>query len=322
MQSLSEQTCVEGQVAESAAPPVRKWKMNKRKRNEYIWGWIFISPLSIGFLLFTAFPLVLSVYYSFTQYDLFSLPQWVGFANFIEIFTSNADWFLRSMLNALVYTIGVPLGAFLALVVAAMLTNISRGSTALRMIFYIPTICGSVAITFIWQWMFTSHYGILWEFLETIGIKLKPDFGFLNEQNFMISMMVMGIWSGLGTSLLLFYSSLQNISRDLYDAASLDGAGALCKFRYITLPGISPVMFYILITGIVGTFQAFTQFQVMTGDIINDYSVMPVWWIYRYITGEWGYRYGYASAMGLLLGLILIVVSAVQFIVSKYWVKY
>ena len=81
-------------------------------------------------------------------------------------------------------------------------------------------------------------------------------------------------------------------------------------------------MFYILITGIVGTFQAFTQFQVMTGDIINDYSVMPVWWIYRYITGEWGYRYGYASAMGLLLGLILIVVSAVQFIVSKYWVKY
>ena len=77
MQSLSEQTCVEGQVAESAAPPVRKWKMNKRKRNEYIWGWIFISPLSIGFLLFTAFPLVLSVYYSFTQFDLFSLPQWV-----------------------------------------------------------------------------------------------------------------------------------------------------------------------------------------------------------------------------------------------------
>ena len=307
---------------ETTVPNPAKNKISRRRRNECIWGWIFVSPLTIGFLLFTAFPLVLSIYYSFTEYDLFSPPAWVGFTNFIEIFSSNTDWFLRSLLNALIFTIGVPLGAFLALVVAAMLVNISRGSTVLRMIFYIPTICGSVAITFIWQWMFASEYGILWEFLENIGFHLTDDFGFLNEENFMGSMIFMGLWSGLGGGLLLFYSSLQNISRDLYDAASLDGAGPLVKFRYITFPGISPVLFYILLTGIVGSFQAFTQFQVMTGDIISEYNVMPVWWIYRYITGEWGYRYGLASAMGLLLGLILIIISAVQFIASKYWVKY
>ena len=304
------------------APSHKKSKMNRRRRNEYLWGYIFIAPLCIGFLLFTAFPLVLSLYYSFTEYDLFSPPKLIGFANFIEIFSSNTDWFLRSLLNALIFTIGVPLGALLSLVVAAMLVNISRGSTALRMIFYIPTICGSVALTFIWQWMFASHYGILWEFLENLGFHLTDDFGFLDEEHFMASMIFMGLWAGLGGGLLLFYSSLQNISRDLYDAASLDGAGPLAKFRAITLPGISPVLFYILLTGVVGSFQAFTQFQVMTGDIIAEHTVMPVWWIYRYITGEWGYRYGFASAMGLLLGLILIVVSAIQFIASKYWVKY
>lgn len=304
------------------APSPKKNIMNRRKRNEYIWGYIFIAPLCIGFLLFTAFPLVLSIGYSFTEYDLFSPPKFIGFANFVEIFSSNTDWFLRSLLNALVFTIGVPIGAVFALVVAAMLVNVGRGSTALRMIFYIPTICGAVAVTFIWQWMFASHYGILWEFLENIGFHLTDDFGFLDEEHFMASMIFMGQWTGLGGGLLLFYSALQNISRDLYDAASLDGAGPFVKFRYIMLPGVSPVLFYILLTGIVGSFQAFTQFQVMTGDVISEHTVMPVWWIYRYITGEWGYRYGFASAMGLLLGLILIVISAIQFIASKYWVKY
>ncbi len=311
----------EQEFAPAAAAPKRT-KMNRRKRNEYIWGWVFITPLTVGFLLFTAFPLVLSIFYSFTSYDLFHAPEWIWFDNFIEIFTSPTDWFLESLVNALIYTIGVPLGAFFSLIISSMLVNIRRGSLVYRMIFYIPTICGSVAITFIWQWMYASEYGILWDFLEGLGIQLGDEFGFLNRDNFMISMMVMGIWSGLGVSMLLFYSSLQNVPRDLYDAASLDGAGPVSKFRYITLPGISSVLFYVLITGIVGTFQAFTQFQVMTGDVISDYSVVPVWWIYRYITGEWGYRYGYASAMGLLLGLILIIVSAVQFILSKYWVKY
>ena len=311
----------EQEFAPAAAAPKRT-KMNRRKRNEYIWGWVFITPLTVGFLLFTAFPLVLSIFYSFTSYDLFHAPEWIWFDNFIEIFTSPTDWFLESLVNALIYTIGVPLGAFFSLIISSMLVNIRRGSLVYRMIFYIPTICGSVAITFIWQWMYASEYGILWDFLEGLGIQLGDEFGFLNRDNFMISMMVMGIWSGLGVSMLLFYSSLQNVPRDLYDAASLDGAGPVSKFRYITLPGISSVLFYVLITGIVGTFQAFTQFQVMTGDVISDYSVVPVWWIYRYITGEWGYRYGYASAMGLLLGLILIIVSAVQFILSRYWVKY
>lgn len=290
-------------------------KINRMKRNEWFWGWVFIAPLTIGFLLFTVFPLVLAIVYSFMQYDLFHAPVWIGFANFAEAFRDSN--FLRSLLNALIYTVGVPIGALIALVLASLLIYVSRGSVLLRMIFYLPTICGTVAITFIWQWMYAPNYGILQGLMEALG--MKP-ISFLSSKHIMPSMIVMGIWSGTGTSILLFYSSLHNVSSTLYDAASLDGANFFQKFLHITVPGVSPVIFYILITGILGAMQAFTNFQVMS-DTLNDANVMPVWWIYKF-TGDYGYRYGYASALGLILGFLLIIISAIQFFVSKYWVKY
>lgn len=300
-----------------ALPAIAERKpLSPKKKSEYFWGWVFIAPLLLGFILFTAFPLLLSIFYSFTEYDLFHAPNFIWLNNFKEVFLD--EFFGRSLLNALVYCIGVPVGAFVALVLSSMLVNISRGSLAYRMIFYLPTICGAVAITFIWQWMYAPTYGVLHTFLKSLGIK---PITFLASEHFMGSMMVMGIWSGMGTSVLLFYSSLHNVSKTLYDAAALDGANAIQKFVYVTLPGISSVMFYIMITGILGSFQAFTNFQVMKNDQVNMASVMPVWWIYKH-TGAYGYRYGYASALGLVFGLLLIIVSAIQFAVSKYWVKY
>ncbi len=303
-------------AAQKVQPKKPKKRMNRAKRNEYIWGWIFIAPLSIGFLLFTAIPLILSFYFSFTEYDLFHEPVWVSLANFKELF--HDAFFLRGLLNALIYTLGVPIGALFALVLASLLVHISRGSLVLRMIFYLPTICGAVAVTFIWQWMYAPTYGILAEFFKALHL---PQVSFLSSGMIIVSMMVMGIWSGMGVSVLLFYSALHNVPRTLYDAASLDGANAFQKFVHITMPGVSPTSFYILITGILGSFQAFTNFQVMTGDVLTMSNVMPVWWIYKF-TGPYGYRYGYASALGLVLGLILIVISGIQFVVSKFWVKY
>lgn len=294
----------------------KRRKIAATRRSEYFWGWVFIAPLTIGFFLFTAFPLVLSVIYSFSEYDLFHAPVFIGFSNFAEVF--HDTFFLRSLLNALIYCIGVPIGATLALILSSMLINISKGSLALRMIFYLPTICGAVAVAFIWQWMYAPNYGLLWEFSKKIGIKPVH---FLSSNYIMVSMMVMGIWSGLGISVLLFYSSLGNVSKSLYEAADLDGANAFHKFVYITVPGVSPVMFYILITGILGSFQSFTNFQVMTNDQINYSNIMPVWWIYKF-TGTYGYRYGYASALGMVFGLLLIMISGIQFLVSKLWVKY
>lgn len=293
-----------------------KKRMSASKKSETFWGWVLIAPLTIGFLLFTLFPLTLSIFYSFTEYDLFHAPELIGFENFKRVFQD--EFFLRSLLNALIYCIGVPVGAFVALILSSMLVNVTRGSLLFRMIFYLPTICGAVAITFIWQWMYAPTYGILHELMKSLGLKTIT---FLSKDHFMGSMMVMGVWSGMGVSVLLFYSSLHNISKSLYEAADLDGANGINKFFYITLPSISSVMFYILITGILGSFQAFTNFQVMAGNQISLDRIMPVWWIYKF-TGAYGYEYGYASALGFVFGVMLIIVSAIQFIVSKYWVKY
>ena len=295
---------------------LRKKPLSPGQKSEYLWGWIFIAPITIGFLLFIAMPLVLAVVYSFTEYDLFHAPVFIAMDNFKEVI--HDEFFRKSLLNALIYALGVPVGALVALIISSLLKSISKTSLTLRMIFYLPTICGAVAIAFIWQWMYAPTYGILHLMMKRIG--MKP-IKFLASDNIMGSMMVMGIWSGMGVSVLLFYSSLHNISSQLYEAAELDGANSFHKFIYITLPGISPVMFYILITGILGSFQAFTNFQVMTNDQVNLSNVMPVWWIYKF-TGTYGYRYGYASALGLVLGILLIIVSGIQFIVSKYWVKY
>lgn len=302
-------------AAEKEQKPEKR-HISRARRNEYIWGWIFVAPLTVGFLLFVAFPLIVALYYSVTEYDLFHAPVFIGMRNFGEVF--HDEFFLRSLLNALVYTIGVPIGAFIALILANLLSRIPRGSVVFRMIYYMPTICSAVAITFIWQWMYAPGYGILHDLMRSLG--MRP-ISFLAEKHIMTSMMVMGVWSGMGVSILLFFSALHNVSSTLYDAASLDGANAVEKFIHITLPGVSPTFFYILITGILGAFQAFTNFQVMTGDQISMSNVMPVWWIYKF-TGNYGYRYGYASALGLVLGVLLIIISAIQFIVSKYWVKY
>lgn len=309
-------TELQAEIERTPVSSPRRKKLSRNLKNEYFWGWVFVAPLTIGFILFTLVPVVMALSYSFTEYDLFHPPVFLGFDNFREIF--HDTFFLRSLLNALVYTLGVPIGAILALVLSSLLKSVSVGSLFFRMIYYLPTICGTVAITFIWQWMYAPTYGILHLAMKNLGFE---PISFLSSEYIMPSMMVMGIWSGMGISVLLFFSALHNIPSALYDAASLDGANSVQKFYYITLPGVSPVMFYILITGIIGSFQAFTNFQVISNDMVNYSNVMPVWWVYKFM-GTYGYRYGYASALGLVLGLLLIVISAIQFLVSKYWVKY
>ncbi len=291
-------------------------KMSMFRKQEIVSGWLFVAPLLTGFLLFTAFPFIYAIYISFCSYDLFSPPVFEGVKNFAEIFRD--EMFGYALRNVLVYSVGVPIGAGIALVLSSFIKSIHTGSLFFRMVFYIPCLCGTVAITFIWQWMYAPYYGILYKALQTLGIK---PFEFLDSAHFMGSMMFMGIWSGLGVSILLFYSTLHGIPSSLYEAASIDGASAVSKFVHITLPGISPVSFYIVITGLVGSMQAFTQFQVMRGDAVSYASITPVWWIYRF-TGKYGYRYGYASALGVVLGVMILAISAVQFLVSKYWVKY
>lgn len=297
----------------------KKKKINKRRLKENLTSWLFISPLTIGLILFLLFPLVFAVIVSFTDYSMYSPYDFfefkfnfIGFENYARAF-SNQD-FLRSILNACINTLGVPIGIIISLTLTNLLIRNKKGNLFFRTLYYLPTICGSVVITFIWQWIFTL-----------IPQWLRNDFGvtglnLLSGNNFMISMIIMGVWSGIGTSVLLLYSSMKGVDKSLYEAAAVDGANARQQFFHITIPQVSPVVFYILFTGIIGSFQEFARFQVMKNGSPAEYAIMPVWEIYKQVTDAGDLAY--ASALGIVLGLIIIAISAIQFVVAKLWVNY
>ena len=290
--------------------------MSYMKKQETKFGWIFVAPMCIGFVLFILFPLVYAIVMSFSDYDLVNWGAF-GLQNYTRMFSD--VYFTTGLKNAVIYALGGPVGTFVALIISAMLVSIKKGSLFYRMIFYLPTLCGAVAITFIWQWMYATD-GILIQLLQDLGI-YDGAFKFLDQYRFVPSMMIMGVWSGFGISVLMFYANLHNISQALYESASLDGANAFHKFIHITLPAISPTMFYIIITGIIGALQVFTQFQVMAAGSSPEY-MSPVWHIYNLSFGGGGGEFGYASAMGVFLGLVIMVVTIIQFVVSKLWVSY
>lgn len=298
---------------------ISKKKVNKRKLKENLTGWLFITPLTIGLLLFLLFPLVFAVVVSFTDYSMYSPYgffefkfNFIGLENYVKAFT-NQD-FMRSILNACINTIGVPIGIIISLCLTNLLIRNQKGSLFFRTLFYLPTICGSVIITFIWQWIFTLVPQFLRNEFNITGLNL------LSGNNFLVSMIIMGVWSGIGTSVLLLYSSMKGVDKSLYEAAAVDGANSTQQFIHITIPQVSPVLFYILFTGIIGSFQEFARFQVMKGGSPAEYSIMPVWEIYKQVTDAG--NLAYASALGIVLGLIIIAISAIQFVVAKLWVNY
>lgn len=294
------------------------YHVNKRKRSQHLYGYLFTAPLLIGLILFFFIPLGYAVYLSFTDFSFQNIDSYsfVGFQNYIDAFSD--EWFLRSLINALINSIGVPIGLVLALVLSNFLVTYKKGSLLFRTIYYIPTVCGAVIVTFIWKWLYLPIYGFLPKVFAFLGI---PNMVFLGEEYFWPSMIVMGVWNGLGTSVLLLFAQLKNISKSLYESATIDGCNGFQKFAHITVPGVSPILFYILVTGISGSFQEFARFQAMRGNSITSWSIMPVWYIYQYTGSAWNYQLGYASALGILLGLVILFLSAINFIISKLWVK-
>ncbi len=294
-------------------------KASARRRRDNLAGWLFTAPLTVGLGLFLLFPLVFAVFVSFTDYSMYAEHDFfdfqfrmVGLENYIRAFQNKDFW--QGMWNVTINAIGVPVGIILALVLTNWLIRYPKGSLFFRTLYYLPTVCGAVIITFIWQWIFTL-----------IPNWLRLDFGIqnvalLSEKNFLTSMIVMGVWSGFGVSVLLLYSTMKGVDKSLYEAASMDGANGYNQLIHITVPSISPVMFYILFTGVIGSFQEFARFQVMGNDSPAPYRISPVWEIYKQVNSGGDLAYG--CALGIILGLFIILLSIVQFAVSRLWVHY
>jgi len=294
-----------------------KGRLTKAQRKEWFCAVIFLLPLTIGLLLFCVYPLVTGITYSFTDYNLFEM-HFVGLKNYKKVFFDSTFW--RSFLNVIVFSINVPVNLVLALITSAVLNSKIKGSRIYRSIFFLPIICGAVATTFIWKWIFASQYGLLDNILYSLSVQNPPVWLDVNQPaNFMTSMIIMTLWSALGTNILIYSATLRNIPATYYEAAKIDGANALTRFMKITVPLISPITFYLLLTNLIGSLQEFSHFKIMVGYTEN--TILPVWYIYNFM-GNFGYEYGYASALGVVYGLFLLVVAAGNFMMQKFWVNY
>lgn len=298
----------------------KKRRYNRMQRNEAIWGYIFVSPLLIGLTLFLAAPLLFSVYVSLTEYDLFNAPKFILFDNFKAIFSAQGQEFWLSIGNAFVMTLGLFGQIFLSLLVANVLTKRIKFTNIFRSIFFIPTICSAVATSIMWKRMFDYQFGTLNMLILAIFPQFEKVF-WLDAVHARGSIMAMLVLFGFGTPMLLYISAIRNIPKSYYEAADIDGASTLQKFVYITIPQVSPITFYILVTGLIGTLQNFTVFQVMTNGNPPS-TLMPVLLIYKYSGADYGMFYGLASAMAIILGLIIAGLTAINFIVSRKWVHY
>ena len=298
----------------------KKPKLSKQKLSEAIWGYICVAPLTIGLLMFLFAPLFFSLYISLTEYDLYNSPVFVGFKNFEKIFSENGLEFWNSIENAFVMCIGTFASLVLSLIVASILCGKIKFSSLFKSIFFLPTICSAVATTIMWKRMYDLNYGTINQILTAI-FGLDKGINWLSPENAVGSIIFMCVLFGFGTSMLLYISAIKGIPSSYYEAAEMDGANTFQKFYYITIPSVSSITFYILVTGLIGCLQGFTVYQVMTNGNPSN-TMMPVLLIYKYSGAEYGSFYGYASAMAIVLGVIIAALTAINFLVSKKWVHY
>jgi len=296
----------------------------KVKTKNQIAGLLFVSLPIIGIILFSGIPLVVSFILSFghlSSFDLFDI-EFIGTSNYIRIFTED-NKFLLSILYSFVYAIGVSvLQAVFSLGLAYFLSKDIKFQTTFRVILFIPYVCSIVALSLMWKWMLDGNFGIINDFLIKIG--LSPVDWLNNSKTSFLVMIVMSVWGGLGYGTILYTAALSSVDKSLYEASDVDGASAFKKFVRITLPMISPTTFYIIVLGMIGNLQAFANFQVMrpigpNGQI--ETMVYRVWWA-AFEADFMNYGIGYASALGWLSGIIIIVVTVIMFKLQKYWVHY
>jgi len=281
-------------------------------------GILFISPWIIGFLAFRVYPFFASLYYSFTFYPILDTPKWVGLDNYRDLFGDQR--FLTSLYNSTYYAVfAVPLGAIFGILLAMLLNLKVRGLSTFRTIFFLPSITPVVASAIVWLWMFNPRNGIINFVLGLIGIRGPSWLG--SPEWAKPALILMSLWS-LGGAVVIYLASLQDVPRELLEAAELDGANATQKIWFVTLPMISPVILFNVITGLIGAFQFFTEVHVMTGGSGKPADSTLMMSIYLWQTAFQFFKIGYASAQAWMLFLIIIAFTMLLFRLSGRLVYY
>lgn len=298
----------------------KKSNWNKRKQKEALWGLLFVSPFIIGFVCFMFIPMIFSFVGSFTNYNITSQMDFVGFENFIRMFTTD-QLFYKSLYNTIFYVVlNVPLTTAGGVMLAVLLNRNIKGITVFRTIFYLPAILSGVAVYVLWMQLLSPSSGLINTLLAWIGIEGPA---WLFDPNWTKpALILMRLWS-VGGAMLLYLATLQNVPKQLYESAEVDGASSFKKLFHITLPLITPIIFYDVITSTIGAFQIFQAAYVMTengtggpGNSLLFYNLHM--WNQAFVA----FDMGYAMAMSLVLFAIVLVLTFINLKLAPKWVHY
>lgn len=304
-------------AAATLAAPEGKPRRGRQKRTNQRSGYLFLLPWFLG-MLFTIIPFFASLYLAFTDYNLFTEPNFVGLANFQAMFEDPR--LLQSLKVTFIYTfVSVPISLAVALLIAMVLNRGLQGLAIYRSVYYLPSLLGgSVAIVMLWRYIFGND-GIVNSALGFFGIQGPA---WVTDPEFALStLIVLNVWT-FGSPMVIFLAGLRQVPSMYYEAASIDGASRWRQFRSITLPLISPIIFFNLIMQLIGSFQTFTQGYVMSGGTGGPADSTLFYNLYLYQKGFTEFEMGYASAMAWLLLMIIAIFTAINFIASKFWVFY
>lgn len=295
----------------------RWWENLPQSRQSAITGYLFITPWLLGLLTFTLYPIVTVFYLGLTRYGVFDAPTWVGLENYTKILTDDR-LFTTSLLNTLYYvSIAVPLHVTVGFLLALGLNAKLRGETLYRTLFYVPSIVPQVAGVLLFVWLFQPQIGLVNFFLDLIGLQGPNWLG--RPEWAKPAIIIMSMW-GVGGGMIIYLAGLQAIPHHLYEAAELDGANGWRQFWAVTVPMMTPTIFFNVIMGLINSFQVFTTAYVATGGGPVNATLFYVLYLYR--RGFQDFRMGYASALAWILFLIVLVMTLLIFRSATAWVYY
>ncbi|MFC5449087.1 carbohydrate ABC transporter permease [Paenibacillus aestuarii] len=294
--------------------PMKTSGLARMERN---WGILFALPAILGFLLFSLGPIVASLYFSLTNWQIGSNVAFVGIDNYKEIFASD-PFFKKSAFVTTYYALGsVPLVLILAFFVAMLLNQNIKGLSWFRTIYYLPVVVPSVASSMLWLWLYNPDFGLFNLALRQFG--LPTSMWIYDEATVIPSIIIMSTW-GIGNGMIIFLAGLKGIPTHLYEAVEVDGGNAFRKLIHVTVPLMTPTIFFNLIMSLIGAFQVFNQAYIMTEGGPNDSSLFYVYYLYRTAFTET--KIGYASALAWILFFVVMILTFIVFKTSRKWVYY
>ena len=295
---------------------MNKKRVTKRERSEFIWGWLFIAPTMIGLIILNIIPIFQTIYQSFFKTGDFGKGNiFVGLGNYQRVFSDTEVW--QALWNTIKYAVvEVPISIIISLVLAVFLNGKIKGRSAFRTIFFLPMVAAPAAIAMVWRWLYNSEFGLLNHILpgKTNWIS-NPDIA-------IYSIAIIGIWSIIGYNMVLFLAGLQEVPKDYYEAASIDGANGIQQFFSLTVPLISPTIFFVLVTRVIAAMQVFDVIYMVIDNnnpaLFKTQSLVSLFYKYSFTQGN----KGYGATVVVVLLVVIMLLTILQMIGQKKWVHY